>query len=191
MVNRSPVLGKVVKGGVLALIAVAMTLAAVATQSPSAARAARPLTTLTFTELPFQPVDGLSVEGVTFGFQIASVASTDANYNSGGPGSTTYVHDPSLEGNAAGVLTLTFARPTNVLSFGLARSCMCSLQPGVSVELFAPSGKSLGVRNVDTEPLVSFSEGQFTYSGHMVRKVVISFPDAGAASRFALDNLTY
>ena len=70
------------------------------------ALAAKPVTTLSFDEVPFQPVDGLDVSGVTFGFQIGGVPSTDAHYNAFGPGTTTFVQDPSLEGNAAGVLTL-------------------------------------------------------------------------------------
>ena len=38
--------------------------------------------TLNFGELPFQPVDGLRVAGVTFHFTVDGVPSTDANYNS-------------------------------------------------------------------------------------------------------------
>src|SRR5262249_3375462 len=74
---------------------------------------------LTFDELPFQPVDGLSYKGVTFGFTVNGQPSTDANYHSFGPGKLTYVQDPSLEGNTLGTLTLTFAKPTTVLQFGL------------------------------------------------------------------------
>ena len=77
--------------------------------------------TLDFTELPNQPVDGLSYMGVTFGFAIASIPSLDAEYNKGGPGSITFVQDPSLEGNAAGILTLDFATPTSMLEFGVAQ----------------------------------------------------------------------
>ena len=38
------------------------------------ALAAKPVTTLSFDEVPFQPVDGLNVSGVTFGFQIGGVS---------------------------------------------------------------------------------------------------------------------
>jgi hypothetical protein len=155
--------------------------------------AAKPVTTLTFDEVPFQPVNGLSVSGVTFGFQIGGIPSSDANYNAFGPGATTFVQDPSLEGNAAGVLTLTFDQPTTVLEFGLARSCICTLTPGVSVELFKPgaAGRSRQVISLTTSPLVSFSEAMFSYSGPAIQTAVISFPSAGLALRFAFDNLTF
>src|SRR5262249_7821398 len=46
---------------------------------------------LTFDELPFQPVNGLTYQGVTFGFTINGVASTDAHYHGSGPGQLKYV----------------------------------------------------------------------------------------------------
>jgi hypothetical protein len=157
------------------------------------ALAAKPVTTLTFDELPFQPVDGLSISGVTFGFQLGGVPSTDANYGAFGPGSTTYVQDPSLEGNSAGVLTMTFDQPTTVLEFGIARSCGCTLTPGVSVELLQPgaAGRSRGVNTLTTSPIISFSEALFSYSGPAVQTAVITFPSSGVAPRFALDNLKF
>lgn len=157
------------------------------------ALAAKPVTTLTFDEVPFQPVDGLSIGGVTFGFQIGGTPSTDAFYGGFGPGNTTYVQDPSLEGNSAGVLTLTFDQPTTVLEFGIARSCICTLTPGVSVELFKPgaAGNSREVITMTTSPLISFSEALFSYSGPAIQTAVISFPSSELAIRFALDNLTF
>lgn len=160
----------------------------------SPALAEKPLTTLTFGELPSQPVNGLSFNGVTFGFQIGGVPSTDARYGSGGPGSTLYVQDPSLEGNAFGTLTLTFDQPTTVLEFGIARSCFgCTLVPGVAVELFKPGApdRSYGVTTMTTSPHGSFSEALFSYSGPAIQKAVITFPSPGAASRFAFDNLRF
>ncbi|MHC4171059.1 MAG: hypothetical protein ACYSWQ_29315, partial [Planctomycetota bacterium] len=49
--------------------------------------------TLEFDELPYQSVDGLSYNGVTFGFSISGNPSTDAHYNAIGPGMLTYVQD--------------------------------------------------------------------------------------------------
>jgi hypothetical protein len=157
------------------------------------AQAAKPVTTLTFDELSLQPVDGLSFSGVTFGFQIGGVPSADANYGGFGPGSITFVQDPSLEGSSDGVLTLTFDQPTTVLEFGIARSCICTLTPGVSVELFKPgaAGRSRGVMTMTTSPVVSFSEALFSYSGPAIGTAVITFPSSGLASRFALDNLKF
>lgn len=157
------------------------------------ALAAKPVTTLTFTELPVQPVDGVSVSGVTFGFEIGGVSSADANYGGFGPGSITFVQDPSLEGNSGGVLTLTFDRPTTVLEFGIARSCICTLTPGVSVELFKPGAadRSRGVMSMTTRPVAIFSEAHFSYSGPAIQTAVITFPSPEVAPRFALDNLTF
>src|SRR6476659_3507480 len=95
--------------------------------------------TLTFGELPFQPIDNLSYNGVTFDFKISGIDSLDANYNSGGPGSTTFVQDPSLEGNSSGVLRMDFATPTPVLDFGVAESTNAALTPGFVVNLFDAS----------------------------------------------------
>lgn len=157
------------------------------------ALAAKPITTLTFDELPFQPVDGLSFSGVTFGFQLGGAPSTDANYGAFGPGFITFVQDPSLEGNPAGVLTLTFAQPTTVLEFGIARNCLCTLTPGVSVEVFKPgvAGRSRRVVTQTTSPVVLYSEALFGYSGPAIQTAVITFPSPGLAGRFALDNLKF
>ncbi len=146
--------------------------------------------TLTFGELPFQPVDGLSFNGVTFGFTVGGAPSTDANYNSFGPGIITYVQDPSLEGNAAGTLTLDFAVPTPILQFGAALSIGGPFARGFSVELFDPALASLGVFDVATASVVSFTESRFSYQGPPVSRAVVTFNSA-AAARFALDNLTF
>lgn len=147
-------------------------------------------TTLTFTELPLQPVDGVSIAGVTFDFKVGGVDSTDANYNSGGPGTTTYINDPSLEGNAAGILTMDFASPTPTLSFGVAMSTLSALTPGFTVELFDGLLVSLGITGVNTSPLISFTEALFNYSGVPVARAVLDF-DQTQTDRFALDNLTF
>jgi len=145
--------------------------------------------TLDFTELPFQPVDGLNYMGVTFGFWVGGSPSGDAYYNSGGPGSVVFVQDPSLEGNAAGILTLDFATPTSMLEFGVVLSNSDAVTQGFAVRLYDTS--LIGVYSVSTSPLVSYSEGQFTYSGpRRVTHAAIGFNDQ-VASRFALDNLTY
>jgi hypothetical protein len=154
-----------------------------------ASSAAPPTTTLTFDELSFQPVDGLHFGGVRFAFDVAGSPSTDANYGGSGPGSLTYVQDPSLEGNAAGTLTLRFDQPTTVLDFGLALSTFGSLNPGARVELFNPGGHSRGTIPLDTQELIIFTEGRFSYKGGAIGSAVITFE--ASAGRFALDNLTF
>ena len=138
-----------------------------------------------------QPVDGLSYMGVTFGFTVGGSPSTDALYNSIGPGSITYLQGRLLEGNAAGTLTLDFdPLPTDQLQFGIALSTRSAATPGYTVELFDTSLASLGTISRDTYPLMLYSEDQFTYSGAPVRRAVIGF-NGQVADRFALDNLTF
>jgi hypothetical protein len=69
----------------------------------TATRAQSTPITLQFNELPAQtPVNGVSVLGVTFGFQVGGLPSTDARYNVGGPGNITFLQGTVLEGNASG-----------------------------------------------------------------------------------------
>ena len=145
--------------------------------------------TLTFDELPTQPVDGLSYMGVTFGFKVGGISSTDAIYNSIGPGTLTYLQDPSMEGTTAGILTLDFSTPTDQLEFGVALNSYYAATPAFVVRLYDASYTPIGTFTENTSPLVLWSEGQFTYSGTLVRRAVIGFNEQ-AAGRFALDNLT-
>jgi hypothetical protein len=145
--------------------------------------------TLTFDELPTQPVDGLSYMGVTFGFKVGGISSTDAVYNGVGPETLTYLQDPTLEGTTAGVLTLDFANPTDQLEFGVALNSDDAVTSAYAVRLYDPSYALIGHFIWDTSPLILWSEGLFTYSGTLVSRAVIGFNEQ-AASRFAIDNLT-
>lgn len=147
-------------------------------------------TLLTFDELPRQPVTGLTFNGVAFHFNVGGLNSSDANYASGGPGVGAFVHDPSLEGNAAGVLTLDFDTPTSVLQFGLAMSTLLAVPAGLHVALFDQRLIPLGIQTVDLSRTVTFAEGRFNYAGLPISRAIIDF-DEGAASRFALDNLSF
>jgi hypothetical protein len=152
--------------------------------------------TLTFNELPTQPVStpttDLSFRGVTFRFRVGGQPSPDARYNAAGPGNFTFIQGAILEGDAHGTLTLDFNIPTTRLMFGAARSSLGTLTPGITVELFDPAGGSLGVIAVNTSNLSGISEGLFNYpGGALVSRAVIAFNDPTAASRFALDNLTF
>jgi hypothetical protein len=165
------------------LVAICILLSLMSTGAANAA------VTLTFDELPTQPVDGLSYMGVTFGFTVGGSPSTDAVYNGIGPGTLTYLQDPTLEGTTAGILTLDFATPTDQLQFGAALSSYYAATPGYTVNLYDPSYQLIGSYSGNTSPLILWSEGQFTYSGAPVSQAVIGFNEQ-AASRFALDNLT-
>ena len=147
---------------------------------------------MTFDELPFQPIDGLSFQGVTFDFQIDGNESLDAYYHSFGPGDLVTVQDPSLTGSSTGILTLDFAVPTPTLQFGAALNTGDPLSPGFVVELFAAPLQSLGTIPVDTTSdtnSLGFSEAQFDYSGTPIARAVIDFADPPGS--FAVDNLTY
>ena len=146
--------------------------------------------TLTMGELPNQPVNALSFSGVTFHFTIGGIGSTDASYNAINGGIEHFVQDPSLEGNSTGVLTLDFAAPTSGLQFGVARSIIGPLSPGLQVSLFDAGLAPLGSFNVNTTVFTNFSEGQFT-SALTIGRAVLTFPNAVGAARFAIDNLTF
>lgn len=151
--------------------------------------AANAAVTLTFDELPTQPVDGVSYSGVTFNFKVDWVPSTDAVYNGIGPGNLTYLQDASLEGTTAGVLTLDFANPTDQLDFGIALNSYSAVPTAYVINLYDASYNLIDTFTGGTSPLVLWSEGQFTYSGTLVSRAVIGF-NSQAASRFAMDNLT-
>ena len=144
--------------------------------------------TLTFDELPFQSVDGLSYEGVTFGFTVGGSPSTDAYYGAVGPGPLTYLQGETLEGNAEGILTLDFASPISHLEFGLALNTRDPVTSAYTVELFDDSLVSMGIISLNTNPLMYWSEDQFTYSGTPISRAVIDLNDC-YARRFAIDNL--
>jgi hypothetical protein len=154
--------------------------------------AKKPLTTLTFDELDYQLVDGLNVNGVTFGFQ-----SGDAWYHGPTPlGTLTYIQPPELEGSAMGTLTLTFDQPTTVVKFGVALGGYIPipdpLPAGATVDLYRP-GKGRIRQNItlQTSHNPDYSEGLFSYSGPAVKTVVITFDWQSGATRFMLDNLEF
>ena len=166
------------KSGAILVLAVLM--------SAGTAQAA---STLTFDELPYQSVDGLSYEGVTFGFTVGGSPSTDAYYGAVGPGALTYLQGGSLEGNARGILILDFASPTNLLEFGVALNTTTPVAGAYTVELFDKSLGSIGIISENTNPLIYWSEDKFSYSGTLISRAVVDFNEQ-YARRFAIDNLS-
>lgn len=150
--------------------------------------AAEAASTLTFDELPHQSVDGLSYEGIAFGFTVDGNPSTDAYYGAIGPGALTYLQGKALEGNARGTLTLDFASPISHLEFGLALNTRRPLTEAFTVELFDESLASLGILSRSANPLIYWSEGQFSYNGAPISRAVVDFNEQ-YARRFAIDNL--
>ena len=144
---------------------------------------------LTMDDLPTQAVNGLMhPSGVKFGFTVGGIASSDAQYASGGPMTTAFINDPSVEGNAAGVLDITFPAIFNVVQFGVAVSTMSP--SSVNVELFNASNTSLGVSSL---PLTlhgfQFIENRFTYGGIGVSRLRLDLTPSSTSPRFAFDNL--
>jgi hypothetical protein len=143
-----------------------------------------------FDELPPQVANGVSLMGVTFGFTISGSPSSDATFNHGGPGIMTFVQCPCLEGNGAGTLTMNFAAPSTILSFGLARSSIGGVNPGGRLQLFDAASNSLGIFDIPTfAPPSPFAEGFFNYSGVPFSRAVLTFQVS--FFRFAVDNLTF
>jgi hypothetical protein len=146
---------------------------------------------LTFTELPQQAVNGITVSGVHFSFDVGGTPSTEALYNGELPVSTTYLDDRVLTGRADGTLTLDFSHTTSTLAFGIVLNTLDLMQPGIFVELFDSGLQSIGTSTLDTNPLILFSEGQFSYAGTPISRAVITFNTSSGADLFALDNLEF
>jgi len=126
--------------------------------------------------------NGIHVAGVLFQFSGGS-----AQYNGaiGSQGTTALVSDPLLVGDTSGILTLTFATPTPILTFDIAMES-CETVPGAYTVTIPGSAQLVE----QTSPIVLFSESEFVYSGSApVSSAVITF--SSAAPAFGLDNLTF
>jgi hypothetical protein len=137
----------------------------------------------------------LSFNGVTFQFRVDGALSADARYNARGPGDFNFIQGQVLEGDAGGVLTLTFDLPTPVLGFGLALSSPSNLTPGFTVNVYEdPGSSSIGAIPVNTQNLAGTTEARFSYVGAPIRQAVIDFNEGPLPTfprRFAMDNLTF
>lgn len=159
--------------------------------------------TLTFDELGSPTsVNGLTVKGVTFDFQIDGVDSTDAIYNQSFPPELppnlfVNLQAPILEGNATGILSLDFAQPISELQFAVGVESLAPVTSALTVELFDSGSNSLGSTPVNTSNQAILSEGLFTYSGVPVQRAVLDFDetkfglDPTLDPRFSVDNLSY
>lgn len=159
--------------------------------------------TLTFDELGSPTsVNGLTVKGVTFDFQIDGVDSTDAIYNQSFPPELppnlfVNLQAPVLEGNATGILSLDFAQPISELQFAVGVESLAPVTSALTIELFDSGSNSLGSTPVNTSNQAILSEGLFTYSGVPVQRAVLDFDetkfglDPTLDPRFSVDNLSY
>lgn len=134
--------------------------------------------------------DGLFLNGVTYGFTIGGIPSQDCVAGTFiGPGYTNNIESPNIEGNASGVLYLSFETPTTVFGFGVALSSGGTPQE-VTINLNRP-GAGLLRESVDLETTFdpSFLGGYYYYDGPAVKTLSISFSNING--RFAVDNLEY
>lgn len=137
-------------------------------------------------------VDGLTFRGFTFDF--AGPAPGDAFFNSSvfrlTAADSLRLTGGVLEGDSAGVLTIDFARPTDILEFDVLLTALTTVDPGFTVTLFDASLTPLGTTSLAVAPLVTdgFAEARFVLAGGpAVGRVVIDFDNN--SGRFALDNL--
>jgi hypothetical protein len=143
-------------------------------------------TVITMGEVGFQPVNGLTVKGVTF------TDTTGADIGAADGGQQFATQDPVIEGQTAGeTLTMTFSTPAYGLQFGVALSTQGTVNPGFTVQLYDPAGTFLGTFPVIAyqHPGDNFTGGLFS-TGLTVGKAVVTFNSA-AASAFGLDNVAF
>ncbi|MBD1833726.1 hypothetical protein H6F61_13815 [Cyanobacteria bacterium FACHB-472] len=174
--------------------------------APESVQAAT-LTTLTFDELPTQPVDDLSFKGVTFDLKVDGVDSTAATYNVSTiidalPLFRVDYSSPALEIASPGILTLDFATPTPIVMFGIEfiRDFRDPRTPVFTVGLFDVELMSLESSEVtasETDNLLpsplrgAFFDASFAYNGTQVKRVVVDFSKGNLALPIGFDNLTY
>jgi hypothetical protein len=144
--------------------------------------------TLTMDEVPFQPINGLAVTkgGITFTFSDPGLGDS---YNTSNGGQMTYVQDPSLEGPATDVFSVTFSVPMFDVIFGMAEST--SVAPGAqlaSVNLYN-GATLLGTQTFNSTLVDPFDEGQFIYQGSLGLVTSIQITPNIAAPAMAIDNL--
>jgi hypothetical protein len=84
------------------------------------------------------------VRGVTFGFAVDGAPSTDAAVGlNNGPGDTPRIDPPILEGDAAGVLTLSFDPPVGSVSFDYATNPVENAITSATLVVFDAAGRTL------------------------------------------------
>jgi len=137
--------------------------------------------TLTMNEVPPQPIHGLTVTKSGIGFTFLEPTLT-LFYNSTGPGSVTFVQDPSIQGGPPRPFSVTFSEPVNFIQFGMAELAFSPLVATLTLS----NGSILPVPLTLLDP---FAEGQFTYSGAPVTGFLLT-PVVPNAVALAFDNLT-
>lgn len=162
------------------------------------AACASELTTITFDELPQQPLDDVSVKGVTFEFkgstlqmEVALFGATRLSF-----GESKLLHAPWIEAPAVSGLTMRFGQPTPYLSFDLGFAGDRPQSPGYTVNLFSGANQigSIPVNTVmgGTSPF-SFSEGAFSYNdpSRPLTAVTVDLIQPPPGDIFVVDNVAF
>ena len=136
------------------------------------------------------PVDGLTISGVLHEFSVGGLSSLDATVSPGGPGDTNSVSPPLIEGDAAGLLSLSFPTPQTRFGFGFAILATSALADGTTIELFDAGSASLGSIAFPALPDPTFPGGfAGIESTEPFTSAEVTF--SGDASRFALDDVRF
>jgi hypothetical protein len=143
-----------------------------------------------------QPADSESASGVTFGFDIEGspdgifygvpepLAGFTLNLSGGTLGGVS--DPPDGIDSTDGILTLVFSIPVTEISFDLAVNVIGLVIDAATVDLGAEGSFSF-----DTNTMVVWSEGSFSWSGSAVSTAEVSFVDDPFISEFWLDNLSF
>ena len=132
-------------------------------------------------------IDGGTFGGVLHAFSVGGAPSLDAIIN-GGPGNTNNITFANIEGNALGVLSLSFALSQVEIGFGYALLSGTPGLSGVTVELFDALDASLGSLSFVGFPDPGFIGGFAGVASSIpFLRAEVSFN--AAPSRFAFDNL--
>jgi hypothetical protein len=133
------------------------------------------------------PINGQTINGVTFGFTIGGIPSNDAVIDDG-PDNTNNITIANIEGNTLGVLRLIFPQLEVGFGFGYALAVAgVSITNATSVELFDASNVSLGSLSFNSAPDPFFTGG-FAGIGNLTpfKSAQVTFANFG---RFAFDNV--
>jgi hypothetical protein len=140
--------------------------------------------------------------GVDFAFTIGgSSAPLGATYGAAGPDAfaVTFLSPPVLEGDPAGVLTLSFAEPIAEIAFSLALPVIGDIAPAAHIELFE-GATSIAMPSLSTATQSGgiWSEAEFAWSdpNALVTVAALSLDQANVIddpfiNAFWLDDLFY
>jgi hypothetical protein len=151
-----------------------------------AATAKADTVTLTMDEVPFQPINGLTVTKGGESFTFSDPTGT-LFYNFAGP-TVTFVQAPTIQGPIRVPLEsfdVAFSVPVTSIQFGLAEFTIPPAVALTGAQVTLSSGATLLFNLSLVDP---FPEGQFTYSGSPVTGFQLTPAPGGLL--LAFDNLT-